>query len=193
MPHGYSLRWLSFALPSLLFLFAYHPDALRAQPIIINEVYNSSSTDEWVELLVVRDSLDLRGWDIHDYSSTGVSQAPLAFTSNGLWSLLRKGTVIVIGTATTTFTEDTDPSDRLLLIKANNSTYLSGTPFVIAGSSEAIEIRNSSAVHIFGVSWGANNASSLPAPKVHFTGASTSNTSTSFQQNDTTLLTSTSN
>ena len=193
MTHGYSLRCLSFALPSLLFLFAYHPDALRAQPIIINEVYNSSSTDEWVELLVVRDSLDIRGWDLRDYTSSGAPFDSLAFTSNSLWSLLRKGTVIVVGTPTTTFIEDTDPSDRLLLIKSNNSTYFTGTVFLFAGSSDAIQIRNSSATHIFGVSWGANNANKLPAPEVHFSAPDSSNRSNRFNGNDTTQLTSTSN
>src|SRR6267378_8608011 len=125
MTHGYSLRWLTFTFLSTLFWFALDPPALRAQPIIVNEVYNSNGStggDEWVELLVVKDSLDIRGWDLRDFTSSGAPFDSLAFTSNSLWSLLRKGTVIVVGTPTTTFIEDTDPSDRLLLIKSNNST-----------------------------------------------------------------------
>jgi len=164
-----------------------------SQPVIINEIYNSSSNDEWIELLVVQDSLDLRNWDIRDFSSTGSPQAPLAFTSNALWSNLRKGTIIIVARSENTFSEDLDPSDYLLIVKSSNAIYLSGNPFSIAGSSDAVQIRNSSQVHQFGVSWGANNANSIPNPKVHFTGTSSSGTSISFIQDDVSKLTNTAN
>ena len=180
-----------FILASLI-LFAPTSRGVKAQPIIINEVYNSSGTDEWVELLVTRDSLDIRGFDLRDFTSGGSANQPLTFTSNALWSSLKKGTMIVVGTATTTFTEDTDPSDYLLMIKASNATYFTATGvFSLAGSSDDIEIRNASAAHVFGVSWGSANAGF--APQVHFSTASTSNTSMAFQGNDTTQLTSTVN
>ena len=95
-----------------------------SQPVIINEIYNSSSNDEWIELLVVQDSLDLRNWDIRDFSSTGSPQAPLAFTSNALWSNLRKGTIIIVARSENTFSEDLDPSDYLLIVKSSNAIYL---------------------------------------------------------------------
>ena len=164
-----------------------------SQPVIINEIYNSSSTDEWIELLVVQDSLDLRSWDVRDFSSSGTPQAPLVFSTNSLWSNVRKGTVIVIARPENTFSEDLDPGDYLLIIKSNNAVYFSGTVFSIAGSSEAVQIRNASQVHQFGVSWGTNNANSLPSPKVHFPGSATSGTSTFFIQDDVSELTNTSN
>lgn len=152
----------------------------RAQQIIINELYNSSGNDEWAELLVIQDNLDLRGWDIRDFSSGGTAQNPLEFTANTLWSNVRSGTIIVVARPENVFSEDTDPADFLLVIKSNNALYFSGNVFSLAGSSEAVQIRNSSDSHIFGVSWGAANQNSLPTPKVHFTGSSTSNTSISF-------------
>ncbi len=183
-----------FAILVSLILLAPASRGVKAQPIIINEVYNSSSTDEWVELLVVQDNLDIRGYDLRDFTSGGSPNSPLTFTSNALWSSLKKGTMIVVGTATTTFTEDTDPSDYLLMIKANNATYFTATGvFLFAGSSDAIQIRDASAINVFGVSWGAANASSTGSPQVHFTGASTSNTSMAFQGNDVSQLTSTAN
>lgn len=151
-----------------------------AQQIIFNEVFNSGGNDEWVELLVVQDSLDLRGWDIRDFSSGGVAQNPLEFTANTLWSNVRSGTLIIVARPETTFPEDTDPSDYLLVIKSNNGLYFSGNVFSLAGSSDAIQLRTPSDVHVFGVSWGTSNAGSLPNPRVHFTGSSTSNTSISF-------------
>ena len=148
-----------------------------SQPIIINEIYNSSGNDEWIELLVVQDSLDLRNWDIRDFTSSGTAQQPLVFSNHSLWSNLRKGTLIIVARPENNFSENLDPSDYLLIVKSNNALYFSGTVFLIAGGSEAIQIRNNSQSHIFGVSWGSANASSIPNPKVHFTGSSSSNTS----------------
>lgn len=167
--------------------------SLSAQSVIINEVYNSSGNDEWIELLVVQDSVDLRNWDIRDFSSSGTAQQPLVFSNQSLWSNLKKGTVLIVAKAENSFSEDLDPSDYLLIVKSNNALYFSGNAFSIAGTSEAIQIRNNSAVHVFGVSWGSANASSLPSPKVHFTGSSSSNTSVYFNEDTTPELTSTAN
>ncbi len=153
-----------------------------SQQVVINELFNSSATDEWVELLVVQDSLDMRAWDLRDFSSGGAAQTPLEFTTNAIWSSLRAGTIIVITRPEVTIIEDTDPSDYLLILKGGNALFFSGNPFQFAGASEAIQIRNSSDTHVFGVSWGTANAASIPAPKVHFTGTSTSNTSISFNE-----------
>jgi phosphatidylserine/phosphatidylglycerophosphate/cardiolipin synthase-like enzyme len=168
------------ALTLLAFLAPFSTS--HAQGVIINELFNSGSTDEWVELLVVQDSLDIRSWDMRDFSSGGAAQAPLVFTTNSLWSSLRAGTIIVVTRPEVTVVEDTDPSDYLLVIKAGNALFFSGNPFQFAGTSDAIQIRNSSATHVIGVSWGTANAGSIPAPKVHFSGTSSSNTAISFNE-----------
>ena len=182
------MRTLKYFSLALLFVTYLHP-----QSIIINEIYNSSASDEWIELLVLQDSLDLRNWDVRDFSSSGAAQQPLSFTSNSLWSSLRKGTVIVVARSENAFTEDFDPSDYLIVVKSNNALYLSGTVFSVAGSSEALQIRNSSDVHVFGVSWGTANSGSLPSPKVHFSGTSSSNSSVFFNEDDVSELTNTAN
>jgi phosphatidylserine/phosphatidylglycerophosphate/cardiolipin synthase-like enzyme len=187
-----SKGWLFLALLSSLVVFFGAPHKAKAQPIIVNEVFNSSlSTDEWVELLVVQDSLDLRNWSIRDFNGTGQAQAPLVFNNIPFWSVMRKGTVIVIGLSGIATPEDTDPSDYTLVIKTSNSTYFTGTAFLFSGASDEIEIRNSSSTHVFDVSWGSANAGT--PPQVHFSGSSTSNTSMAFQGNDTSQLTSTAN
>lgn len=181
--------------PKVLFLvllctaFLFIPGALLAQGVIINELYNSGGNDEWIELLVVQDSLDMRGWDLRDFSSGGTAQASLEFTTHALWNNLRAGTIIIVARTEVSITEDFDPSDYLLIIKTGNTTYFSGTPFLFAGSSDAIQIRNVSDVHVFGVSWGTGNSGSLPQPKVHFTGTSTSNTSIAFIQGSLAVIT----
>lgn len=163
----------------------------RAQQVIINEVYNSGGNDEWLELLVVQDSVDLRGWNLRDFSSGGVAQNPLVFSTNALWSSVRRGTIIVVARPENSFPEDTDPVDFLLVIKSDNGLYFSGTVFSFAGSSDAVQVRTPTNVHIFGVSWGTSNAGSLPSPKVHFTGSSSSNTSISFNGDSLSHLTNT--
>ncbi len=182
------MKTLKLFLFSLLFITYIQP-----QSVIINEIYNSSATDEWIELLVVQDSVDLRNWDIRDFSSSGGTQQPLVFTNQALWSNLKQGTVIVVARSENSFSEDLDPSDYLLIVKSNNALYFSGNVFSIAGGSEAVQIRNGSQTHIFGVSWGTANASSIPAPKVHFSGSALSNTSTFFNGDDVSELTNTAN
>jgi len=179
----------------LFFFVVLFVNTLHSQSIIINEIYNAGNTnDEWLELLVVQDSLDIRNWDIRDFSGTGGAQLPLVFSNNALWSNLKKGTIIIVARPeNTTLAEDSDPGDYVLLIKSNNGLYFSGNVFSIAGGSEAVQIRNSSQVHIFGVSWGTANASSLPSPKVHFATSATSNTSTFFNGGDVSELTATTN
>ena len=175
------MKIIKVFLAILVFAFILIP-TIHSQPIVINELYNSSGNDEWIELLVVQDSLDIRNWDIRDFSSTGTAQQPLLFSNNSLWSNLRKGTIIIIARSENIFPEDLDPSDFLLIVKSNNAQFLSGNPFLFAGGSDAVQIRNSSQTHIFGVSWGTGNANSIPAPKVHFTGSSSSGTSIYFNE-----------
>ena len=180
-------------LIKLLFFTFLLISYLHSQPILINELYNSSSNDEWLELLVVQDSVDLRNWDIRDFSSSGSAQEPLVFTNQSLWSNLKKGTIIVVARSENSFSEDLEPDDYLLIVKSNNALYFSGNVFLFAGGSDAVQVRNSSQTHIIGVSWGASNVNSLPTPKVHFSGSATSNTSTFFNEDDVSKLTNTSN
>ncbi len=105
-----------------------------------------------------------------------------------MWGNLKSGTIIIV-TQVTSHIEDFDASDYTLTIKTGNSLYFSGNAFNIGGPSDAVQIRNSSQTHIFGVSWGSANASSLPAPKVHFSGASSLNTSTHFKEDAVAKLT----
>ncbi len=165
----------------LLLLFLIMP-SVYSQPIVINELYNSGGNDEWLELLVLQDSLDLRNWDIRDFSSSGSAQQPLVFSNNSLWGNLKKGTLIIVARPENAFGEDLDPSDYLLIIKSSNALYFSGNVFLIAGSSEAVQIRNTSQTHIFGVSWGSANLNSLPQPKAHLAGTSSSSTSVYFKE-----------
>lgn len=162
--------------------------AIKAQSIILNELYNSGSNDEWIEFLVLQDNLDLRGWSIRDFTSAGAAAQPLVFSTHAAWNNLKKGTVIVIARPENTFAEDLDPSDYTMTVKSGNALFFSGTVFLFAGASDAVQIRNSTQTHVHGISWGSANAASLPEPKIHFSGASTSNTAIFFNENDVSKL-----
>lgn len=181
------------SLTKTLFFTLFLCISIYSQSIIINEIYNSSGNDEWVELLVVQDQLDIRNWSIRDFNSSGVAQAPLVFSNSSLWNNIRKGTIIVIARPENTFSEDLDPSDFVVTVKSGNAIYFSGNVFSIAGGSEAVQLRDNAQTHIFGVSWGSANINSLPNPKVHFTGSSTSNTSIYFNEDDVSKLTTVTN
>ncbi|MGB6120788.1 MAG: phospholipase D-like domain-containing protein, partial [Bacteroidota bacterium] len=164
-------RLLYRLIRSTILLLLALPFTAFSQGIIINEVYNSGGSDEWLELLVVEDSLNLSGWTVRDFSSDGTPQLPLVFANSSLWSSLRKGTIIVVARPEMGIQEDLDPSDFILQVSAGNTGYFSGNPFLIAGSSDALQIRTPPALHVSGLSWGANNAGSLPDPKIHFSGS----------------------
>jgi len=169
----------------------FSPANVFPQQIVINELYNSSSTNEWVELVVVSDGLDLRGWDLRDFSSGGTPQDPLEFLPVPLWSSLEAGTVIIAARPDSLIPEDFDPSDFVIRINTNNTDFFDGPLFVFAGSSDAIQIRDSSDGHVFGLSWGDGNEGSLSAPRVHFDQASASNTAASFSGDSLSRATST--
>jgi phosphatidylserine/phosphatidylglycerophosphate/cardiolipin synthase-like enzyme len=171
-------------LGSVMILILFGNRQIYSQSIIINELFNSGGNDEWIELLILQDGLDIRNWSIRDFSSGGSAQDPLVFSNNALWNNLRRGTVIVIGRSENAFLEDLDPGDYTLTVKSNNSVYLSGNVFSVAGGSDAIQIRDLSQTHIYGVSWGSSNSNSLPSPKIHFTSSSSSNTTTYFNEDD---------
>ncbi|MBM4168725.1 MAG: T9SS type A sorting domain-containing protein [Ignavibacteria bacterium] len=163
-------------LPVLFLLSA----TLHAQEIILNEIYNASDqANEWIELLVLSDRLDIRGWDFRDFSTTAAAQPAMIFTSHSLWSNLRAGTIIVITHQSTAF-EDLDASDFTLVVRSSNTLLLSGGGFNFASTTDAIHIRKPNGFHVHGISWGTANAASIQAPKVHFTGPSSSNTSISY-------------
>lgn len=131
---------------SLCLLLAYFVSF--SQDIVINKLYNSGVTspqgqDDVVELLVVKDFMDARSLVIKDFTGGSVSATEL--TDNGgkfrfkdvaFWRTLRAGTLIIIRVLPTQsgYVQDTDPTDKVLDIRLDNTAYFSnegGTPFNI--------------------------------------------------------------
>ena len=138
-----------------------------AQRVVINEIANEPSSDlEWFEL-VATDNVDMRGYGLADFSSAGNPQDTLFFTDNALWSNVAKGTIVLVIASNVALSEDTDPSDGVLIVKTSNATYLQGNELNVAGSSDAVQVLDAEGSHIHGISWGSDNSGTLPNPKAH--------------------------
>ncbi|NEW04865.1 hypothetical protein GK047_02375 [Paenibacillus sp. SYP-B3998] len=113
--------------------------------IVIAEVFNASTdAQEWITIANLSTApIDVTGWALQDYSSSGVAQAKWFFPS---------GTTI--------------PAKKLLVIEktAGNSSSaaqgiatLTGGNFNFAGASDRVEIYNASNALVDGVAWGTPN------------------------------------
>jgi hypothetical protein len=134
-------------------------DSLCAQSVIINEMsQGSDGGKEWVELLIVDEGVDLRGWELGDFDD-GVWHPIAEFSIHSEWSNMASGTIVVIynsgdvdGTIIAAGGEDTTFSDKSVLLGVNNSSFLvdtgswGGTSGAFANSDgdDAPAIRNAS-------------------------------------------------
>ena len=171
-----------------LFLILIFAQKLSAQDVVISGYFNAADVrDEWTEILVVGDNVDMRSWTLRDNNSTQTSWQPeITFLNIPFWSALRSGTVImlyhrVINSASVTYMQDTDPSDGYIQLNLQNTNYFSGGAFGtspswsgnsmnIAAGGEVIQIRNASATHVHALGHCATAGSSwtaLPSPKLN--------------------------
>lgn len=136
-----------------------------AQEIVVNEYWNpSSQNDEWTELLVVKDDLDLRGWYIGDNNAATSSWQPkIRFkASNPFWNHLRAGTIIVLDHASGTDDSncndapkyDYDKSDGFIRICVRNPDYFEGgssTTLFLADGGDFVQLVNPSGKMVHGM------------------------------------------
>jgi|GEM_PF-2986003 len=120
----------------IIVLFMY--SGLKSQDVVINKMFNSAAaspstgSNDVIELLVIKDKLDMRGMYIKDVTSALVGSkvftdggAKFMFAQNDYWSAVRSGTTIVIRRApsNTSYVEDLDASDRTIDIRLVASPY----------------------------------------------------------------------
>lgn len=148
---------------------------LNAQSIVINSYFNAGSPEnEWTELIVVQDDLDLRNWELRDYNaSQDIWQDPIIFKNISYWQHLRAGTIIVINHRAASF-PDYLKSDGFIRVNANNTDYFTGNNFgnnalSINGPGDQVEIKFNG-THIHSLGHGVSPGSSfddLPHPKLN--------------------------
>jgi hypothetical protein len=160
-------------------------ESVCAQSVIINEMsQGSDGGKEWVELLIVDEGVDLRGWELGDFDD-GTWHSIAEFTTHSDLSNIAIGTIIVIynsgdvdGTIIAAGGEDTTFSDKSVLLGVNNSSFLTdsgpwgGTAGAFANSDgdDTPAIRNASdqIIHDMAVTHASATVSSPGSAKVKY-------------------------
>lgn len=150
-------------LAALTFCFAQNP------PVVVSEYLstsNQSGVGEWTELFVLDDNLDLRNYLLIDNnSSQQTAQGGVRFRNIAFWQHLRKGTIIVVHhKEDPSITEDLNPIDGYIEIKAVNSTYFETVQLAnfnfpwesvalnVASGGDILEILSPLDIHIYSLS-----------------------------------------
>lgn len=184
---GYLYLFFNLIVFGALFLF---PERADGQSMVVSSYLNAGDPrDEWTELLVIEDNLDVRNWTFGDNNSAQDGwQTPVTFNSIPFWQHLRAGTIVVIfhrpvNSSGTPHPLDVDPADGYIQLAANNSTYFTGGVFGsdplwdgntlnIASAGDVIRILNSSGVFIHALGHRSTpgiSFTALPNPKLNHT------------------------
>lgn len=166
----------------------------QGQEIVISEYKNDSSpSNEWTELLVISDNLDVRGWYMRD--NVGSTPPPnnwqggVVFKDVPLWKNLRSGTIIVIHHRNgTSYSFDNDKQDGYIELSAEDMRYFDTvctncsiwqrSALSIAQGADIVQLLDASGNHIHCFAHmpiEAGDFASLPAPKVCSPGSITNN------------------
>ena len=169
----------------MLLAMLWTHNSIWSQSVIINEMsQGSDGGKEWVELLIIDESVDLRGWELGDFDD-GTWHSIAEFTTHSEWSNVARGTIVVIynsgdvdGTIVSAGGEDTTFSDKSVLLGVNNSSFLSDTgpwggtagAFANSDGDDAAAIRNASdqIIHDMAVTHPTATVSSPGSAKVKY-------------------------
>src|SRR5215210_5656531 len=109
----------------------------QAQSVVVNKYFNSGTTADIVELLVVQDALDMRGMYLKDFSSSMANDGggKYQFSNDALWSAVPAGTLIVLRNNNSAADVAVGGGDFNLDVGLQNTTYFTsaGGTFDIAG------------------------------------------------------------
>ena len=150
-----------FQIACLVFLL--NPFTISGQSVIINEMsQGSDGGKEWVELLVIDEGVDIRGWEIGD-NDDGDWHPIAEFTDHENLNNLASGTIVVIynsGDIDETIIEaggeDISFDDKSVILGVNNSSFIVDTgpwggsagAFANTDRDDAATIRNASDIII---------------------------------------------
>ncbi len=176
------MKRVSFFFAAMICTMLLGASAL-AQSVVVNKYFNSGTTADVVELLVVQDGLDMRGLILKDFSGSMASDGggKYQFSNDALWSSVRAGTLIVLRNDNSAADTSAGGGDFNLDLGLQNATYFSslGGTFDIA-TTELIMIKaaGSGATGVTGsihaLAGGSAGAqfTAAPTPKLIATGTS---------------------
>jgi spore coat protein CotH len=110
---------------------------------------------DWFELVVTRDHLDIRGWQL--VVSDNAIVKTLTLTSNNLWADLRAGTIITVSENLADNISNYDPPNGKWWINVQaktgaSGTYITALSFDVSQTNSQITIRDSNGTRVFGPS-----------------------------------------
>jgi gliding motility-associated-like protein len=168
-----------------LSVFLIIPRQSAGQGMVVSSYFNAAvPEDEWTELLVIQDNLDIRNWTLGDNNGTqtGWITPRITFNPIAYWQNLRAGTIIMIwhrpaSSSGVDHIEDTDPADGFIQLSAENGVYFSNVNYGagilnIAASGDLVQIRNASDQHVhvlghFQSTTASAMFTALPVPKLN--------------------------
>jgi len=155
------------------------PKIGNGQAIVINSYYlHTDPREEWIELLVISDNVDLRGYSIADYNLKQNGGGNwMQFKDIDFWNHMRKGTIILLYCRSTNSisvpnTIDTSKADGFLSVHAEMSMLFDNGPTSVSSStlnlhtnSDMIRIKDAlgNHVHLLG-----HNEDDIPANWLSF-------------------------
>lgn len=108
---------------------------------------------DWFELVVTKDHLDMRGWQLDTFVS-GKLDKTLTLTAQPIWSDLRAGTIITVAQdVLTDVSYDPAAGDWWINVQASSSAdgkYISAKSFTVSNKNFQLRIRNISGAVVFG-------------------------------------------
>ena len=167
----------------IVLLWIHH--ASSAQSVIINEFsQGSDGGKEWVELLVVSDGVDMRGWELGD-NDDGNWHSIAEFSTHSELGSITQGTIIALfnsGDVDTAITNagglDTSFSDKRVILGINNTDFLidtgpwggTGGAFANSDGDDTPALRNASdaIIHDMAVTHPSATVSSPGSGKVKY-------------------------
>jgi len=108
---------------------------------------------DWIELVVIADHLDIRGWKL-DICEGVVCNDQLVFSNHAVWSDLRAGTIITVAEdEPTDLSFDPGGGDWWINVQADNGgsgTYITASNFPVNQNDWNLTIRDDSDAVVFG-------------------------------------------
>lgn len=108
---------------------------------------------DWFELIVVKDHLDIRGWQLDLYEN-GALDETLTLTANPIWEDLRAGTIITIAEdVPSDVSYNPAAGDWWINVQANNDgdgLYVEKSSFPVSSSDWQLRIRDVAGQVVFG-------------------------------------------
>jgi hypothetical protein len=141
---------------------------LSGQSVFISSYSNESDPrDEFTELIVNDDNVDMRGYSLRDNnSSTSSWQTAVNFNNTAYWAHLRRGPVIVIhhrgcNSSGVAYTIDSSKADGYIEVSATDGTFFNGGNFPgspctsssgnslnVAATGDLLQLRDAGGNHI---------------------------------------------